>query len=347
MSSTNKTPHYNLSQFGDSPDDKPSWRGDYTADMNKIDDQMYANAQAAQAAQTAATSATGAAQAASQAAQTSTNILHNMGLDEAGQGTAYTQRVATVETTANNNASYFSALGITSTSQAQALLSTINSKADASSVSTLSAQLSQKANAGEVYTQAQSDSRYLQAGGYSGNAQALNNAIQQNTTNIAGNTSNISLLQAFVNEFTNDANWRKTHLQGTIGAFTRDMFLMYNETLKMFRVYGFVFQPGTSAGGSTVTSSVSDSSHPQGGLASGYLPESLRPSADYEIQAAGTSYSVQPSNYSLAPLIGSARLRIKTTGQIEFTFSLGGTGSNNYSTTCFFQPCLYFAAIHP
>lgn len=37
MSSINKTPHYNLSQFGDSPDDKPSWRGDYTADMSKID----------------------------------------------------------------------------------------------------------------------------------------------------------------------------------------------------------------------------------------------------------------------------------------------------------------------
>lgn len=44
MSSINKTPHYNLSQFGDSPDDKPSWRGDYTADMSKIDSQMYRNA---------------------------------------------------------------------------------------------------------------------------------------------------------------------------------------------------------------------------------------------------------------------------------------------------------------
>lgn len=345
MSSTQHTGHYNLSQFADT--DKPTWRGDYNGDMSKIDDQMYANAQAAQAAQTAATSATGAAQAASQAAQTSTNILHNMGLDEAGQGTTYTQRIATVETTANNNASYFSALGITSTSQAQALLSTINGKADASSVSNLSAQLAQKANASEVYTQSQSDSRYLQAGGYSGNAQALNSAIQQNTTAIAGNTSNISLLQAFINEFTNDANWQKTHLQGKIGAFNRDMFLMYNETLKMFRVYGVMSQSGTSAGGSAVTGSVSDSAQPQGGLASGYLPESLRPAADYEIQAAGTFYSVQPSNYSLAPLIGGARLRIKTTGQIEFLFTLGGTGSNNYSTTCFFQPCLYFAAIHP
>ena len=44
MSSLNKTPHYDLSQFGDSPDDKPSWRGDHTADMSRIDAQMYGNA---------------------------------------------------------------------------------------------------------------------------------------------------------------------------------------------------------------------------------------------------------------------------------------------------------------
>ena len=35
MASTNKTENYNLSQFGDS--DKPTWRGDYSGDMSKID----------------------------------------------------------------------------------------------------------------------------------------------------------------------------------------------------------------------------------------------------------------------------------------------------------------------
>ena len=44
MASIKKTPYYNLSQFGDSAEDKPSWRGDYTSDMGKIDSQMYANA---------------------------------------------------------------------------------------------------------------------------------------------------------------------------------------------------------------------------------------------------------------------------------------------------------------
>ena len=35
MSSSQKTPYYNLSQFQDA--DKPSWRGDYNGDMDKID----------------------------------------------------------------------------------------------------------------------------------------------------------------------------------------------------------------------------------------------------------------------------------------------------------------------
>lgn len=345
MSSTNHTTNYGLSQFGDT--DKPTWRGDYNSDMSKIDEQMHVNAQAAQAAQTAATSATGAAQSATTASQNNTSILHNMGLDSPEQGTAYTQRIANAETTANNNASYFSAMGVTSTSQAQQLINTINGKADTTSLTNLQSQISGKANASDVYTQAQSDSRYLQLGGYSGSANTLNQAIQQNTANISSNTSNLAVVQAFIGEMTNDANWQKVHLSGAVGAFNRDMFLFYNETLKAFKVYGIMSQSGTTAGGTqNVTGSVSDSSNPSGGLASGYLPESMRPSADYEIQAAGTSYSLQPSNYSLAGLVGAARLKIKTTGQIEFMFSLGGTGSNNYNTTCFFQPCLYFSAIH-
>ena len=38
MSSNQKTPYYNLSQFQDT--DKPSWRGDYNGDMSKIDTGM-------------------------------------------------------------------------------------------------------------------------------------------------------------------------------------------------------------------------------------------------------------------------------------------------------------------
>lgn len=75
MSSTNKTPNYNLSQFADS--DKPSWRGDYNADMSKIDTGIKGACTQAQAAATIATDA-------------------RTGVQQLGT------RVDTVETTANS-----------------------------------------------------------------------------------------------------------------------------------------------------------------------------------------------------------------------------------------------------
>lgn len=94
MASINKTPHYNLSQFGDSPDDKPSWRGDYTSDMSKIDNQMYANA-------TNITTATAAANEAKTTVQ---------GLQSS---------VDSVQDTVDTQGSYFDAMGIDSVTDAQ------------------------------------------------------------------------------------------------------------------------------------------------------------------------------------------------------------------------------------
>ena len=55
MSSTNKTANYQLSQYIGT--DKPTYLGDYNSDMQKIDAQMKANANAASSAQSAAGSA--------------------------------------------------------------------------------------------------------------------------------------------------------------------------------------------------------------------------------------------------------------------------------------------------
>ena len=68
MSSTNKTTNYELSQFLGS--DKPAWLVDYNGDMQKIDTQMKANAEAATAAQTKANTADGKADANATAIQT-------------------------------------------------------------------------------------------------------------------------------------------------------------------------------------------------------------------------------------------------------------------------------------
>ena len=164
MSSINKTPHYNLSQFGDSPDDKPSWRGDYTADMSKIDSQMYRNA----------TDATTAASTANTAKSTADNALS---LAQTNKSDIAAQE------------SYFTALGVTSEPTAQALMSTINGKAENTAltalqgtVSSLSGTVDGKANAADVYTKAQADTTFTKQGGYSGTAQQIHTEATNATT---------------------------------------------------------------------------------------------------------------------------------------------------------------------
>lgn len=159
MSSINKTPHYNLSQFGDSPDDKPSWRGDYTGDMSKIDSRMYRNE----------VDATTATSTANTAKNTADNAFE---LAQANKGDIADQ------------ASYFTALGVTSEPTAQALMSTINGKAENTAltalqgtVSSLSGRVNGKADASQVYTKAQADTAFVKQGGYSGTAQELDSAI--------------------------------------------------------------------------------------------------------------------------------------------------------------------------
>lgn len=162
MSTTQHTGHYNLPTFGDNPNDRPSWRGDFTDAMTKIDNQMYANA-------TNITTATAAANNAKTAADAAKESADN------AAGLAQTNKTNIAE-----QASYFNALGITSVPTAQNLMATINGKAEDSdlttlqgTVSSLSSTVSGKANTADVYTRSQADARYTQQGGYSGTAQQI------------------------------------------------------------------------------------------------------------------------------------------------------------------------------
>lgn len=177
MSSINKTPHYNLSQFGDSPADKPSWRGDYTGDMSKIDSQMYRN-------ETDATTATSTANTAKTTADNAFSLAQ-----------ANKSGIAEQE-------SYFSALGVTSAQTAQALMSTINGKAENTeltalqgTVSTLSDTVDGKADAASVYTKAQSDTTFTKQGGYSGTAKTLDGRISSNASQILATSSTLEALR--------------------------------------------------------------------------------------------------------------------------------------------------------
>ena len=214
MSSINKTPHYNLSQFGDSPNDKPSWRGDYTGDMSKIDSQMYRN-------ETDATTATSIANTAKSTADNALSLAQTNKADIAEQE------------------SYFNALGVTSEQTAQGLGKAENTALTSlqNTVSSLSDSVGGKANSADVYTKAQGDARYTQQGGYSGTAQQLNQLISTNTTDI-------SALKA----------WRDAWLTGwkvgtvshsessgvTLGGNDSNnlMHLMYNESVGAFKFFG-------------------------------------------------------------------------------------------------------------
>lgn len=180
MSTTQHTGHYNLPTFGDNPNDRPSWRGDFTDAMTKIDNQMYTNATNTTTATAAANNAKTAADAAKAAADAAKELAQ------------------TNKTDIDKQASYFNALGVTSVSTAQNLMSTINGKAENTAltalqgtVSTLSDTVGGKADAANVYTKTQSDTTFTKQGGYAGTAKALDDRISTNASSIS--TVNLSL----------------------------------------------------------------------------------------------------------------------------------------------------------
>lgn len=167
MSTTQHTGHYNLPTFGDNPNDRPSWRGDFTDAMTKIDNQMYANATNITTATAAANNATAAAGEAKTAAETATSLAQTNKND-----------IADLD-------GYFGKLGVTSPQTAQNLMNTIDGKAENTAltalqgtVTTLSGRVDGKVDAAQVYTKAQADTTFTKQGGYSGTAQQLNQRIQ-------------------------------------------------------------------------------------------------------------------------------------------------------------------------
>lgn len=284
MASIKKTPHYNLSQFGDSAEDKPSWRGDYTSDMSKIDSQMYRNETDATTAKSTANTAKTTADSALALAKTN-------------------------ESNINEQETYFTALGVTSQQTAQSLMSTINGKAEnttvtalQSTVSGLSDTVNGKADASSVYTKAQADTTFTRQGGYSGTAQALNQLISSNTS------------------------WREAWLTGwktgTVGHTNSSgvsiveqntkMNFMYNETIGAFKFFGCVHAQGLDQANAYLTLTAQ-------------LPTSMHPSA--EVHCVGTGFYVAgDDNLGSIPTgtdaIGGwpASFKITADGLIQATF---------------------------
>lgn len=195
MSTTQHTGHYNLPTFGDNPNDRPSWRGDFTDAMTKIDNQMYTNATNITTATAAANNAKTAADAAKESADTAAELAQANKTD-----------IAELD-------GYFSKLGVTSPTTAQNLMDTINGKAENTAlqslqgtVSGLSDSLEGKANSSEVYSKAQADTTFTKQGGYSGTAQQIHTEatnVQEELTNLKTSGQSATALVQRTNALTN------------------------------------------------------------------------------------------------------------------------------------------------
>lgn len=298
MASIKKTPHYNLSQFGDSAEDKPSWRGDYTSDMSKIDSQMYRN-------ETDATTATSTANTAKNTADSALALAK------------------TNESNINEQESYFTALGVTSQQTAQSLMSTINGKAENTTVtalqdtvSGLSDTVASKADASNVYTKTQSDVTFTKQGGYSGTAQALDQRISSNT----------SWREAWL------TGWKKGTVSHTnssgasIITQNSNMGFMYNETIGAFMFFGNVLVQGLTQVDAYLTLTAQ-------------LPASMHPSSEVYFSGVGF-YVAGDSRIADIPSgtnsIGGwpASFLITANGQIQATFQYDSatlTSGKNWS----------------
>lgn len=258
MSSINKTPHYNLSQFGDGPDDKPSWRGDYTADMSRIDSQMYRN-------ETDATTAASTANTAKSAADNALSLAQTNKSDIAGQ------------------ASYFTALGVTSEPTAQALMSTINGKAENTAltalrgtVSSLSGTVDGKANAVDVYTKAQADTTFTRQGGYSGTAQQIHAEATNATTAATNATTAATNVQKELTSLKTSGQSATALVQRTnvlTNRFSNVSWMVYYSPLSKFVNIMVRFGSPDGRSNANCTSAVSPGSLIIGTISEGYRPD--------------------------------------------------------------------------
>lgn len=103
MSSTNKTPNYNLSQYIGT--DKPTYLGDYNGDMLKIDTQLKANADSASNATAAAGTAKAVAEQASQSVQTLNDSVTANSADIASLKTKDAQQDSSIQNASNTASS--------------------------------------------------------------------------------------------------------------------------------------------------------------------------------------------------------------------------------------------------
>lgn len=178
MSTTQHTGHYNLPTFGDNPNDRPSWRGDFTDAMTKIDNQMYANATNITTATAAANNATAAASKATETANTA-------------------------QSTADDAVARLDALGATDNTTAGQLKTKIDTTA--TELNAVKSDLSSfKTSTNENIASLQSKDT------------GIENSLTDITSSVHTNTANITSIEANLNALHADSTANATTLYNTI-----------------------------------------------------------------------------------------------------------------------------------
>lgn len=314
MSTTQHTGHYNLPTFGDNPNDRPSWRGDFTDAMTKIDNQMYANA-------TNITTATAAANNANTAAQQAKESADN---------------AAELAQTNKNNITeldgYFSKLGVTSAQTAQNLMNTINGKAENTgltalqgTVTSLSGRVDGKVDASQVYTRAQADTTFTKQGGYSGTAQQLNASITKNASNLAALLESFKPIQILNKNFnfhgigagnSGRANVRAFAIPGCKIALARVLIMSSNTDSSFPGKW-----PGSPVGSGNPDQPTTEAVNDSTAVIAGNIPAAYRPSIPFR---GYEDFSLDNTPWGLS-------VEIWPNGDIQVAkFSGGSIPSNTY-----------------
>lgn len=180
MSSVNKTVHYGLSQFGDA--DKPSWRGDYTGDMAKIDTAMAENKNSAQTAITNANNAVTQVGAVKTTADANKAMLSAMGVNDTTEATGFKNQVNTTNSKADSAIKNLTALGADTEVKATALAKELSD--NTANVQQVTTQLTNKADLSQVYTRTQANSTFETVNAANAAHSAINNDLSSKASSV-------------------------------------------------------------------------------------------------------------------------------------------------------------------
>ena len=180
MSSVNKTVHYGLSQFGDA--DKPSWRGDYTGDMAKIDTAMTENKNSAQTAITNANNAVTQVGTVKATADANKAMLSAMGVNDTTEATGFKNRVNATNSKADSAIKNLTALGADTEVKATALAKELSD--NTANVQQVTTQLTGKADLSQVYTRTQANSTFETVNAANAAHSAINNDLSSKASSV-------------------------------------------------------------------------------------------------------------------------------------------------------------------